>query len=146
MACYSRWTQVLATCDQDLRLTLETVPATLSVGDGIDVTFGLTNTGSTTLRACWGPTFEVVFSNGQVAQGWAEVVAHPRCEQRLVLEPGAHDSRLYRARVPHIPSGDFNLFGSVQIVDPSSCRKKYGCDRTMVRGLEPAGALVTIIK
>ena len=121
----------LESCEAGLRVTVHTTAPAATVGDAFDVIYTLTNTGSAPLLACFGPSFEVVFSNGVIAKGWAEVVGHPSCMQEFSLQPGAQATRAYRAKVPEVSEGLFSLHSKVQIVDPDTC-DKYGCDRSML--------------
>ena len=101
------------------------------VGQPFEVTFEVTNVSSTTVEACFGEAFLVVFRTAREAQGWAETVSHPDCVQRFRLEPGEEAAHVYKAQVPVVSIGPARLEGGVQIVDPEEC-DKYGCDRGWV--------------
>jgi len=132
LGCASARRPVLEVWDQHLRATLRVEEGTAIIGEHFDVTFALLNTGSTTLEACFGESFQVTFWNGREAQGWADTVDHPPCAQRFVLPPGEEVSRVYTAQIPSISEGLAELGGGVQVVDPTHC-DRYGCDTTWVK-------------
>jgi hypothetical protein len=132
VACASAPVSPLAIYERDLEVSFELEGAEVVVGARFPVEFHLHNTGLKTVEGCFGSAFELTFWNGKQAQGWAETVDHPGCEQQFSLEPGAQVSRGYIATVPDISAGPATLVGWVQLVDPHRC-DLYGCDRIRVR-------------
>ena len=103
-------------------LTLNIAEAKRSASGGsVDFSFELTNRGSTSAKACLGPTRSVSYKVASSRGTSSRFVDHPGCTREFTIQPGGVMSWTETLEVPRISQGRVEVEVSVQIVNPRRC-------------------------
>jgi hypothetical protein len=103
-------------------LTLNIVEATRSTSGGsFDFTLELANRGSTSARACLGPSRTVSYKVASSSGTTVHSVDHPGCMREFTIQSVGVMSWAETLEVPRLPDGRVEVAVSVQIVNPRRC-------------------------
>lgn len=103
-------------------LTLNIAEAKRSASGGsVDFSFELTNRGSTSAKACLGPSRSVSYKGASSGGTGGTSVDHPGCMREFTIQPGGVMSWAETLEVPRLSQGRVEVEVSVQIVNPRRC-------------------------
>ena len=109
-------------------LTLTIVDAKPSASGGsADFRFELTNRGSTSAKACLGPSRSVSYKVASSSGIRTIFVDHPGCTREFTIQSGGVMSWDETLEVPHLSQGRVEVEVSVQIVNPRRCGNWGSC-------------------
>lgn len=109
-------------------LTLSIVEAERSEsGASADFTFRLANRGSTTAKACLGPSRSVSYKVASSSGISGSFVDHPGCTREFAIQPGGEMTWAETLEVPRLSEGRVHLQVDVQIVNPRRCGSWGNC-------------------
>jgi len=111
-------------------LKLQVVPHTsaITVGQPTELDHVLVNAGDKTIEACIGEGWAFhVFGSEMDNRGEIHAVDHPSCQRRFSLAVGEEIRWTKEVEVPVVSAGAGSLNGSIQLVDPHNCHRRYGC-------------------
>jgi hypothetical protein len=113
-----------------LEITLE--PETARPGDDLIAHRVLRNGGSHPVEGCLGESKGYNMVGTKTARGMVNVVDHPGCVQRFVLNPGQALEWCEPINVIDVGEGPARANVWVQVTDPTEC-DQYGCDAISVK-------------
>jgi len=87
----------------------------------VDFRFELINRGSTSAKACLGPSRSVSYKGSSSSGVSATLVDHPGCTREFTIQSGGMISWNEVLEVPHLSRGHVEVEVSVQIVNPRRC-------------------------
>jgi hypothetical protein len=96
-------------------------------GGSVDFSFELTNPGSTSAKACLGPSRSVSFTVAASSGTSSRLVDHPGCTREFTIQPGSVMSWAETLEVPRLSQGRVGLEVDVQIVNPRRCGSWGNC-------------------
>jgi hypothetical protein len=96
-------------------------------GGSVDFSFEMTNRGSTTAKACLGPSRSVSYRLSSSSGTTSTFVDHPGCTREFTIQPGGVMSWTETLEVPRLSQGRVDLQVDVQIVNPRRCGKWGNC-------------------
>jgi hypothetical protein len=103
-------------------LTLSIVEAKRSASGGsADFSFKLTNRGSTSAKACLGPSRSLSYKAASSSGISSSFVDHPGCTREFTIQSGGAMSWAETLEVPRLTEGRVEVEVSVQIVNPRRC-------------------------
>jgi hypothetical protein len=109
-------------------LTLTIVKAQRSASSGsADFSFELTNRGSTSAKACLGPSRSVSYKVASSSGTSGTFVDHPGCTREFTIQSGGVMSWDETLEVPRLSQGRVEIEISVQIVNPRRCGSWGNC-------------------
>ena len=109
-------------------LTLRIVEARRSASGGsVDFTLELTNRGSTSAKACLGPSRSVSYKVASSSGTSFTFIDHPGCTREFTIQPGGVMSWAETLEVPRLSQGRVEVEVSVQIVNPRRCGNWGNC-------------------
>ena len=118
-------------------LTLSIVGAKRSASGGsVDFRFELTNRGSTSAKACLGPSRSVSYKVSSSIGTSSTFVDHPGCMREFTIQSGGAMSWDEALEVPRLSQGLVEVEVSVQIVNPRRCGGWGSCATTDLRSNE----------
>jgi len=95
-------------------------------GSSIDFSFEMTNRGSTTAKACLGPSRSVSYKGAASSGTSSGFVNHPGCTREFALQPGGVMAWAETLEVPRLSQGRVELEVDIQLVNPRRCGRA-GC-------------------
>jgi hypothetical protein len=113
-------------------LTLKIVDAKLNASrSSIDFSFELANRGTTTARACLGPSrsvdYDVDYKRGSEGGIIANFVDHPGCARQFAIEPGGALSWAETIEIRELRQGLLEVKVDVQVTNPNRCGSWGNC-------------------
>ena len=96
-------------------------------GASADFTFRLANRGSTTAKACLGPSRSVSYKVASTSGSSSSFVDHPGCTREFTIQPGGEMTWAETLEVPRLSDGRVQLQVDVQIVNPRRCGSWGNC-------------------
>ena len=113
-------------------LTLKIVDAKLSSsGTSIDFNFELSNRGSSTARACLGPSrslhYDVDYDCGSLGGVSFDGVDHPGCTRQFAIESGGALSWAETIEIRELREGRLEVKVDVQVTNPNRCGSWGNC-------------------
>ena len=109
-------------------LTLKIAEAKRSAtGGSVDFSFELTNRGSTSAKACLGPSRSVSYKVASSSGISRRFVDHPACTREFTIQPAGVMSWAETLEVPQLSEGRVELEVDVQIVNPRRCGSWGNC-------------------
>ncbi len=131
VACAERRPTPVMMYKEQLRPGLILSSSTGKVGDIIQATYFVENTGPNVIDACFGKAKGYDIVGSKAAKGHLTSVDHPTCESRFRLEPGQKASAELAITVLEVGVGPARVSAWVELVDPTRC-DRYGCDAANV--------------
>jgi hypothetical protein len=103
-------------------LTLRIAEAKRSASGGsVDFSFELTNRGSTSAKACLGPSRSVSYKVASSSGTTSSFVNHPGCTREFTIQPGSVMAWAETLEMPRLSQGRVELEVDVQLVNPRRC-------------------------
>ena len=103
-------------------LTLRIAEAKRSASGGsVDFSFELTNGGSTSAKACLGPSRTVSYEVASSSGTTSSFVNHPGCMREFTIQAGGVMAWAETLEVPRLSQGRVELEVDVQLVNPRRC-------------------------
>jgi hypothetical protein len=96
-------------------------------GGSADLSFELTNRGSTSAKACLGPSRSVSYKFASSSGISSTFVDHPGCTREFTIQSGGVMSWAETLEVPRLSQGRVEVGVSVQIVNPRRCGSWGNC-------------------
>lgn len=90
-------------------------------GGSVDFGFELTNRGSTSAKACLGPSRSVSYKVASSSGTSSRFVDHPGCMREFTIQPGGVMSWAETLEVPRLSQSRVAVEVSVQVVNPRRC-------------------------
>jgi hypothetical protein len=90
-------------------------------GSSVDFRFELTNRGSTSAKACLGPSRSVSYKFASSSGTSSNFVNHPGCTREFTIQPGGVMAWAETLEVPRLSQGRVELEVDVQLVNPRRC-------------------------
>jgi hypothetical protein len=112
-------------------LTLKIVEAKRSTGDSFEFSWELANRGSTSAKACLGPSrsvdYHVDYEGGSQGGISGDFVDHAGCTREFTIEPGSTMTWAETRQISDLREGRLEVAVRVQITNPNRCGSWGNC-------------------
>jgi hypothetical protein len=96
-------------------------------GGAVDFSFEMTNRGSTSAKACLGPSRRVSYKVASSSGISSRLVDHPGCTREFTIQPAGVMLWAETLEVPRLSEGRVELEVEVQVVNPRRCGSWGNC-------------------